>query len=113
MIIYSCQYHPDVNKDSQASEVFKSVHLAYETDGPCGLRKIWIWSLVFLKYTDGPSGLHFVTHLVPNFAKTARDSDGPVSVLSGQIPKSVGLFGPGRYNQFFRPSVILVLVLIK
>uniref|UniRef100_A0A251VJR1 Uncharacterized protein n=2 Tax=Helianthus annuus TaxID=4232 RepID=A0A251VJR1_HELAN len=79
----------DVNKDSQASEVFKSVHLAYETDGPCGLRKIWIWSLVFLKYTDGPSGLHFVTHLVPNFAKTARDSDGPVSVLSGQIPKSV------------------------
>ncbi|XP_076893664.1 uncharacterized protein LOC143545714 [Bidens hawaiensis] len=24
------KYHPDVNKDSQASEVFKSIHLAYE-----------------------------------------------------------------------------------
>ncbi|MFS8030227.1 hypothetical protein Hanom_Chr17g01531551 [Helianthus anomalus] len=34
-------------------------------DGPWGLPKIWIWSLAFQKYTDGPCGLHFVTHLVP------------------------------------------------
>ncbi|MFS7998743.1 hypothetical protein Hanom_Chr12g01157531 [Helianthus anomalus] len=36
------------------------------TDGPCRLQKFWIWSLVFQKYTNGPCGLHFVTHLVPN-----------------------------------------------
>ena len=27
---YSFQYHPDVNKDSQAGEVFKGIRLAYE-----------------------------------------------------------------------------------
>ncbi|KAJ9554833.1 hypothetical protein OSB04_009447 [Centaurea solstitialis] len=30
MIVYSCQYHPDVNKDSQAGELFKGIRLAYE-----------------------------------------------------------------------------------
>ncbi|MFS7984675.1 hypothetical protein Hanom_Chr11g00989331 [Helianthus anomalus] len=35
-----------------------------------GLPKFWIWSLAFLKYTDGPCSLHFVTHLVPNFTKS-------------------------------------------
>ncbi|MFS7930859.1 hypothetical protein Hanom_Chr04g00349201 [Helianthus anomalus] len=25
------------------------------TDGPCGKPKLWIWSLAFQKYTDGPS----------------------------------------------------------
>ncbi|MFS8020599.1 putative clathrin/coatomer adaptor, adaptin-like, armadillo-like helical [Helianthus anomalus] len=37
------------------------------TDGPSDLPKFWIWSLVFQKYIDDPCGLHFVTHLVPDF----------------------------------------------
>ncbi|KAJ0650998.1 putative ABC transporter type 1, transmembrane domain-containing protein [Helianthus annuus] len=39
------------------------------TDGPFGLPKFWIWSLAFQKYTNGPCGLHFVTHGVPNHLK--------------------------------------------
>ncbi|MFS7933025.1 hypothetical protein Hanom_Chr04g00374881 [Helianthus anomalus] len=40
-------------------------------DGACGLPKFWIWSQhlapkFFQKYMDGPYGLHFVTHLIPN-----------------------------------------------
>ncbi|KAJ0495108.1 hypothetical protein HanIR_Chr12g0605151 [Helianthus annuus] len=35
-------------------------------NGPYSLPKFWIWSLSFQKYTDGPCGLHFVMHLVPN-----------------------------------------------
>ncbi|MFS7915560.1 hypothetical protein Hanom_Chr02g00166781 [Helianthus anomalus] len=129
MIIYSCQYHPDVNTDSQASEVFKSVHLAYEdsfwnlitadltvninevdlyvvcidpfvinarvnyTDSPCGLRKIWIWSLVFLKYMDGHSGLHFVMHLVPTFAKSHMDGPCGLRFVTPLVP-NVDLLKP-------------------
>ncbi|MFS7888265.1 hypothetical protein Hanom_Chr00s000001g01592911 [Helianthus anomalus] len=45
------------------------------TDGPSGLPKFWIWTLAFQKYTNGPYGFHFVTHLVPGFFQ--KYLDGP------------------------------------
>ncbi|MFS8032320.1 hypothetical protein Hanom_Chr17g01556201 [Helianthus anomalus] len=37
------------------------------TDGPCGLHFVTHLVLSFFQnYMDGPCGLHFVTHLVPN-----------------------------------------------
>ncbi|MFS7933227.1 hypothetical protein Hanom_Chr04g00377221 [Helianthus anomalus] len=47
-------------------------------DGPCGLPKLWIWSLASQKYIDGPSGLHFVTYLVPKLCQNYMD--GPCSL---------------------------------
>ncbi|MFS8006977.1 hypothetical protein Hanom_Chr14g01255561 [Helianthus anomalus] len=44
----------------------KITRLKY-TNGRCGLPKFWILSLTFQNYMDGPCGLYFVTHLVPNF----------------------------------------------
>ncbi|MFS7905883.1 hypothetical protein Hanom_Chr01g00052911 [Helianthus anomalus] len=48
------------------TSVFQIMLRVKYMDGPCGLPKIWIWSLAFRKYIDGPCGLHFVTHLVLN-----------------------------------------------
>ncbi|MFS7966191.1 hypothetical protein Hanom_Chr09g00770961 [Helianthus anomalus] len=39
----------------------------------CGLPKFWIWFISFQKFTDGPYGLHFVMHLVPNFFQKYKD----------------------------------------
>ncbi|MFS8030512.1 hypothetical protein Hanom_Chr17g01534931 [Helianthus anomalus] len=52
-----------------SSSTFTSYIKVKYTDSPCGFPKFWIWSLIFQKYTDGPIGLHFVMHLVPNFCQ--------------------------------------------
>ncbi|MFS8033265.1 hypothetical protein Hanom_Chr17g01567471 [Helianthus anomalus] len=39
-----------------------------------GLPKFWIWSIAFQNYTNGPCGLHFVTHLVPRLFQKYIDS---------------------------------------
>ncbi|MFS7964161.1 hypothetical protein Hanom_Chr08g00746951 [Helianthus anomalus] len=64
------------------------------TDGPCDLPKFWIRSLAFQKYTDDPCGLHFATHLVPNFCQ--KYMDGPcglqfVTHLNLDLLKSLDL----------------------
>ncbi|KAJ0616641.1 putative DnaJ domain, Chaperone J-domain superfamily [Helianthus annuus] len=67
------KYHPDVNKDSQASEVFKSVHLAYEVLSNNTTRSQYDKSLHFQPKSSPPWRTHNI-----NFEyemKTHRWSD--------------------------------------
>ncbi|MFS7981921.1 hypothetical protein Hanom_Chr10g00956731 [Helianthus anomalus] len=56
------------------------------TDSPCGFLKFRIWSLAFQKHTDGPGGLHFVTHLVPNFCQKYMDGPSGLHFITRLVP---------------------------
>ncbi|MFS7916806.1 hypothetical protein Hanom_Chr03g00181691 [Helianthus anomalus] len=57
------------------------------TDSPCSLPKFWIWSLPFQKYTDGPCGLYFVVHLVPNFSQKYMNGPCGLHFVTHFVPK--------------------------
>ncbi|MFS7945015.1 hypothetical protein Hanom_Chr06g00518931 [Helianthus anomalus] len=48
--------------------------------------KFWIWSLTFQKYTYGPYGLHFVTHLVPSFSKKYMNGPRGLHFVTHFVP---------------------------
>ncbi|MFS7939427.1 hypothetical protein Hanom_Chr05g00451591 [Helianthus anomalus] len=50
------------------------------------LPKFWIWSLAFQKHMDGPCGLHFVTHVVPNFCQSYMDGHCGLHFVTHLVP---------------------------
>ncbi|MFS7908513.1 hypothetical protein Hanom_Chr01g00084071 [Helianthus anomalus] len=55
---------------------YNSINILFRvryTNGPGGLPKVWIWSVAFQRYTNGPCDLNFVTYLVPDCFQKYRD----------------------------------------